>query len=335
MIPRAKMRQHAPKIVLFLLILSLFLVACERPLANNGAEDVEATAEATTDLEQGGGIEVAPTEVATEPAPTAEEPAATEEEESAIPSQEETAAPEETQGEEVTETVEATAVATAEATAEAAEETVEATPEATAEAESALGGAEGDSEVGGGVAEGEAESEAAAAEAEQTSTGERIHVVQPGENLYRIGLQYGISWVVLRDYNNLPNGNRIYVGQEIRIPGEPDTGGGGTPDNPNTYVVKPGDTLYSIGRAFDIDWREIATANNIVNPYRIYVGRELTIPGGTTPPTELTHTVSPGESLFSISLYYGVPWTKIATANEIEAPYIIYPGDQLTIPVGD
>ena len=50
------------------------------------------------------------------------------------------------------------------------------------------------------------------------ATGERIHVVAAGENLFRIGLQYGFTAEELATYNNIPNVDRIYVGQEIRIP---------------------------------------------------------------------------------------------------------------------
>ena len=50
-------------------------------------------------------------------------------------------------------------------------------------------------------------------------SGESIHVVQAGENLFRIGLRYGgCSAQKLATYNNIPNVDRIYVGQEIRIP---------------------------------------------------------------------------------------------------------------------
>lgn len=51
-----------------------------------------------------------------------------------------------------------------------------------------------------------------------TGTGETIHVVQAGENLFRIGLRYGFTAQELATYNGIPNVNLIYVGQEIRIP---------------------------------------------------------------------------------------------------------------------
>ena len=53
------------------------------------------------------------------------------------------------------------------------------------------------------------------------ATGERIHVVQAGENLFRIGLQYGFTAQELATYNNIPNVDLINVGQESRIPAQP------------------------------------------------------------------------------------------------------------------
>jgi LysM repeat protein len=46
-------------------------------------------------------------------------------------------------------------------------------------------------------------------------------------------------------------------------------------------VVKPGDRLFriSINLGYDPDfWKEIAAANNIVSPWLIFPGQELTIP---------------------------------------------------------
>lgn len=44
---------------------------------------------------------------------------------------------------------------------------------------------------------------------------------------------------------------------------------------PDTYTVKKGDTLYSIGLEFGFDHKEIAAWNNIPPPYTIYVGQQL------------------------------------------------------------
>jgi LysM repeat protein len=47
---------------------------------------------------------------------------------------------------------------------------------------------------------------------------EQVHVVQQGENLFRIGLRYGCPYQTLAAYNGIPNPHYIYLGQQIRIP---------------------------------------------------------------------------------------------------------------------
>jgi LysM repeat protein len=59
---------------------------------------------------------------------------------------------------------------------------------------------------------------AVAATAVPPTTAERIHIVQAGENLYRIGLQYGFTIDELAAYNNIANPNVLEVGQQIKIP---------------------------------------------------------------------------------------------------------------------
>jgi lipoprotein NlpD len=47
---------------------------------------------------------------------------------------------------------------------------------------------------------------------------EIVHVVQPGENLFRIGLHYGVGWRDIMAANGLYSTN-IYVGEALVIPG--------------------------------------------------------------------------------------------------------------------
>lgn len=182
-----------------------------------------------------------------------------------------------------------------------------------------------------------------AAESEETTTATPgVHIVAAGENLYRIGLQYGVSWTTLATFNNIANANSLQVGQEINIPAAgttepetPDPAVTPTPTDETVYVVQPGDNLFLIGLQYGLDWTQIAEANGLVNPNFIEAGQVLKIPTdqpGTSP--EFTHVVAPGETLFLISLRYGVTWPTIAEKNEIEAPYVIYVGQPLVIPAG-
>ncbi len=109
------------------------------------------------------------------------------------------------------------------------------------------------------------------------------------------------------------------------------------------YTVKPGETLFSIGRLYGVNPYSIAAANNIPYPYIIYPGQQLIIPTGTTPPgptpippqpgrCRYYHVVRPGENLYRISLAYGVPMSAIAAANGIANYNLIYAGQTLCIP---
>jgi len=44
------------------------------------------------------------------------------------------------------------------------------------------------------------------------------HIVAPGENLFRIGLQYGLGWTTIAQVNGIYNANLVYAGQRLCIP---------------------------------------------------------------------------------------------------------------------
>jgi LysM repeat protein len=125
-----------------------------------------------------------------------------------------------------------------------------------------------------------------------------------------------------------------------------------TPGPPaaRTHIVRPGEWLYCIARAYSVDPKAIAEENRIVNPNLIYPEQELKIPdkpgwwlfgtacqrqfdGGTPPATcRLHHTVALGETLYSISVRYGVSMWAIAEANHILNLNYIRAGHVLCIP---
>ena len=342
------------KLLALSIVLILVLAACVRPLSQS---DDAVTAEATATAEAEEASEEGAMEDAgsTDDAASSADDAASEEDTTEGGATEEDA----TEGGDGTgESEEGSAEESGDAGASDEESTGtedEATEDTAGEAEG------GDENVGGGApdtaedeaAEGVDEAAGAEAGSDETATGEEAaaqspvpvpatHTVAAGENLYRIGLKYGMSWVVLAQYNNIPNPNRIYVGQVLQIPGGQPPPSQPPPSQPppqspeyTSYVVKPGDNLYRIGLAFGVSWVDIAAANGIVNPNYIYAGQVLKIPTkspGQSP--QLTHTVQQGETLFRISLRYGVSWVAIAQANNISSPYVIYPGQTLIIPSG-
>ena len=100
------------------------------------------------------------------------------------------------------------------------------------------------------------------------------HVVQPGENLYRIALKYGTTHAAIAAANNIVNPNMIYPGQKLII------STGTTPPGTGTryHVIQPGESLWSIALKYGTTPWKIAAANGISNIHYIYAGQTLRIP---------------------------------------------------------
>ncbi len=106
-----------------------------------------------------------------------------------------------------------------------------------------------------------------------------------------------------------------------------------------TYIVQPGDTLFSIAQRFGVTVTAVVQANHIVNPNLIYVGSSLIIPDGVTPPppptdpsSGTTYIVQLGDTMFRIALRFGVSVQAIAQANGLSNPNLIFVGQTLIIP---
>ena len=94
-----------------------------------------------------------------------------------------------------------------------------------------------------------------------------IHVVQPGDTLYRLARQYGVSMDRLLHDNQLPDPSQLVVGQTIVI------------RYPTlTYTVKQGDTLWSIAQAHATTVRALLRNNpNLQGKDLLYPGQVLVI----------------------------------------------------------
>jgi murein DD-endopeptidase MepM/ murein hydrolase activator NlpD len=95
------------------------------------------------------------------------------------------------------------------------------------------------------------------------------------------------------------------------------------------YVIKKGDTLYSIGRKYNCDAELIAAINDIKNPNLIKPNQEILVPRIM----EVTHEVSANETIWSIASLYGVLPQQIIFANDIWFPNKLVQGTFLDIPI--
>jgi len=311
-----------------LILISLFAVACERPLGgtDDGATD-DQTAQ-TDDANAGGGTDGSvdtTTDGAADTTTDATGDTATDSNTAADDTATDT-------------TSETTTDTGSDTTTDAGDTTQDDSAEAGGGAGDATTDTAADTTATDESAAEETTTEDTTANETSTTTASTIpatHTVAAGENLYRIGLKYGISWAAIANANNLANPNILSVGQVLNLPGGTTTDPGPTPSpqTETTYVVQTGDNLFRIGLKFGISWVQIAEANGLVNPNVIKAGDELKIPvDAPGPAPAFSHVVKAGETLFLISLQYGVSWPSIAEANNLTSPYIIYVGQTLEIP---
>ena len=78
-----------------------------------------------------------------------------------------------------------------------------------------------------------------------------------------------------------------------------------------TYHVRPGDTLYAIALAYDLDYRRLAAANNIGDDFVIYPGQRLRL---TNRPVSVTASSSGSSSS---------EWTQDKSVSKQRAPVIV------------
>lgn len=141
-----------------------------------------------------------------------------------------------------------------------------------------------------------------------------IHVIQRGETLWSIARNYGVNISQIIAANELPDPNRLLIGQSLVIP-----------SSFRQHTVRPGETLWQIAQRYGVMIGAIIQLNQINNPSLIYPGMKLFIP-------PRTYTVQTGDFLWQIAQRFGVTVQELLKANQIQNPDLIYPGMILTIP---
>lgn len=100
-------------------------------------------------------------------------------------------------------------------------------------------------------------------------------------------------------------------------------------DNGN-YVVKQGDTLYSIAKKNNTTVDAIKSANGLTNNI-ISVGQKLIIPKDSTEPNYVDYVVQKGDTLYAIANRYDITVNDIMKLNNLNSTTISI-GQELKIP---
>lgn len=155
-----------------------------------------------------------------------------------------------------------------------------------------------------------------------------LYEVVSGDTLYSISRKYDVDIQTIRKINNLSN-NNLSIGSILKIPIEVNPGTG----DYSTYIVKNGDTLYSISRMFNMSVSEIRSLNNLSSD-SLYIGQVLRVVDNSTDTNfeglscygdnykeveYVLYRVVSGDNLYSISRRFGVSVDDLIKLNNLDS----------------
>ena len=141
---------------------------------------------------------------------------------------------------------------------------------------------------------------------------ENVYIVQKGDTLYSVAMANNTTVDELKRINNLTS-NILSTGQLLKIPSAL------LPES--TYIVKKGDSLYSIANKYNTTVDELKRINNLTSNI-LSIGQVLKLPSDKVSDVEkeentINYTVQKGDSLYSIARKYSTTIDKIKDLNNL------------------
>ena len=141
---------------------------------------------------------------------------------------------------------------------------------------------------------------------------ENVYIVQKGDTLYSIAAANNTTVDELKKANNLTS-NILSTGQLLKIPSAL------LPES--TYIVKKGDSLYSIANKYNTTVDELKRINNLTSNI-LSIGQVLKLPSDKVSDIEkeentISYTVQKGDSLYSIARKYDTTIDRIKKLNNL------------------
>jgi len=141
------------------------------------------------------------------------------------------------------------------------------------------------------------------------------YVVQKGDSLYSIANKLGTTVSELKKENNLTS-NTLQIGEVLRIPTKEIY-----EEEENIYIVKKGDSLYSIANKYNTTVEELKRINNLTSNI-LSIGQVLKLPSDKANNVEkeentISYTVQKGDSLYSIARKYDTTIDRIKDLNNL------------------
>lgn len=163
-------------------------------------------------------------------------------------------------------------------------------------------------------------------EEEKPNDNDNLYIVQKGDTLYSISRKFNISVDTIKRLNKL-NSNDIFVGQQLILV-EPEK-----PVEYDIYIVKKGDSLWSISQKYNINVKDLIKINSLDNS-TLQINQQLKVPKQNIeePPinNEEIYIVKNGDTLWSISRELGISVNELKELNNLSSN-LLNIGQQLKI----
>lgn len=153
------------------------------------------------------------------------------------------------------------------------------------------------------------------------------YTIRPGDSWWSIANRFGMDMYQLAQLNGMSVNTVIHPGQKIRVKGTIKNGAKPVKNtNTSFYVVKPGDSWWSIAAKHGLSMYALASRNGKTIYTVIHPGDKLTVSGQTT----RIYTVKSGDTLSAIANKLGTSVNSLASRNHISNINWIYAGQRLS-----
>lgn len=148
---------------------------------------------------------------------------------------------------------------------------------------------------------------------ESKSNDNLYYTVKPGDTLYSIAKSNNISINELKELNNLKS-DILSVGQILKLKSSDNQ------EETLKYIVKAGDTLYSIAKKYNVSVSELKTINNLPSD-NLSIGQTIYIKDeeNNSENNENTYTVKAGDTLYSIAKKFNMNVDNLKELNNLNS----------------
>lgn len=166
-------------------------------------------------------------------------------------------------------------------------------------------------------------------------TGTTPYVIKAGDTYYSLAIRFNTTVAAITAANPGVNPNALVIGQTICMPGT--TPPATCPTGFTTYIIRAGDTLYSIALRFNTTVAILLQANPGINPNALFIGQTICVPVVAPPPTTCptgftTYVIAAGDTLYSIAIRFNTTVAILLQANPGINPNALFIGQTICVP---